>query len=174
MGHRTALFLLLAVLSFNVPAMAGGRPCWDDVPPSQKFAKHHVVSGSGGQLSADGLDVSAKRTETERGILIELVVTNCSANIVEVLPNTFELMALGTEPQNDKRLTHLDPTQFQRTPISTYPALHPETLPYGRIGFYYLFFAPDTYFPNFDHNERLAVLVGQWQLEFYFPKKRSQ
>ena len=167
------LLLLIGTRGFCVASKAEA-PCWDEIAPAKKFAQHHVVTGSATQLSADGIHIDTKRTETANGILIELTVTNCSANAVEIVPNTYELVVLGPGgPANDKRLARLDPTQFQRFKNRAYPALRPETLEYGRIGVYFLFFTPDTYYPQMDHNEQLKVLIGQWQFEFYFPKRRG-
>src|SRR5437870_12400514 len=76
------VFVLFTVSALNVVALASGPPCWDNVPPTDEYAQRHVVNGSGSQLSADGLIVYTKKSETGRAIIIELSVTNCSANAV--------------------------------------------------------------------------------------------
>src|SRR5690348_6723905 len=152
------LRILLIMIAFSSIAVASGPPCWDDVPPANKYAQRHIVNGNGSQLSADGLIISTKRSETEQAILIEVTVTNCGTNTVELSPTTYDLVVLG--PDSDKRLPRLDPTQFRRSRTMTYPGQHSDTLPYGRVGTYFLFFAPDTYYSEMDHQERLSVVTG--------------
>jgi hypothetical protein len=175
---RSPLTMFAAIILLDAFAVASGPPCWDDVPPAKKYGQHHIVNGSNSQLSADGLIVSTKESESGDGtILVELTVTNCGANAVEVLPNKYDLEVLGPGgPENDKRLARLDPAQFHHpnNHARFAPPLHPELLEYGRIGTYLMFFAPDTYYDRMDHSERLSVVIGEWQFDFYFQKKRTQ
>jgi hypothetical protein len=135
------------------------------------------VSGNDNRLSADGLTVSAQKSETDKAIIVQLTITNCSAGTVEILPASYDLIVLGPGgPENDKRLAHLDPTRFSlpNNPRRSAPTLHPEKLEYGHIRIYTLVFAPDTYYGNRDHGERLPVVVGQWQFDFHFQKKGTR
>jgi hypothetical protein len=177
-SSRSLLLVAASIVLFNLSAVASGAPCWDAVPPAQKYAQRHMVNGSDNQLSADGLIVSTKKSVTSGGIIrVELTVTNCSTAAVEVLPNKYDLEVLGPGgTENDKRLPRLDPTQFPHpnNPKRSAPALHPETLTYGSVGFYTLFFSPDSYYSNMDHSEHMAVLIGKWQFDFYFRKEKTQ
>jgi hypothetical protein len=171
---RSVAIIPLALIMLNAVALASGPPCWDDNPPTNKYSQRHVVSGNDNRLSADGLTVSTQKSETDKAIIVQVTVTNCSAGTVEVVPAAYDLIAVGPGgPENDKRLVHLDPTQFPlpNNPRRAAPALRPDKLEYGRIGLYMLVFAPDTYYPARDHSERLPVVIGKWQFDFYFQKK---
>jgi hypothetical protein len=153
-------------------AIAGGRPCWDDVPPAVKYKNQHVITGNDAvppwthSLNFDGLQVLAKLTKVPSGILVEVMVMNCSSMSIHVYPNTFDLTAV--EPNNDKILTHLDPTRFRHPNGNAYLPLRDGILQYGQSETYQLFFAPDSDFANVAHRLSCGVGNGQWRFVFYF------
>ena len=165
-----------------VAAIAGGPPCWDDVPPAVKYQHRHVVAGNVGlftpwdknethSLHLDGLHVSAKLNDVASGEMVELSVTNCSPSTVQIVPNTYDLVV--NVPSAQPPLMRIDPTKIQRTNRTTYPPLRSATLEYGRVGTYFLFFAPDTQHPQIGHDITLSVAIGQWEFDFPFRKKRE-
>jgi hypothetical protein len=162
----------------NSLAFAGGRPCWDDVPPAVKYKNQHVITNDVAQppwthsVSVDGLQVLATLTEVPSGILVELMVMNCSSTSVQVSPSSFDLVVNG--PSGDKVLTHLDPTHFHHSNGRAYLPLRPtETLQYGQSGTYQVFFAPDSSFANGQHTISFNVGVGPWKFTLIFRQKRT-
>lgn len=132
--------------------------------PSDKNETH--------SLDVDGLHVSAKLADVLFGEMVELSVTNCSPSTVQILANTYDLVVNG--PGTPRPLMRIDPTKIQRNTRGTYPPLRAETLEYGRIGTFFLFFAPDTYYPQIDHDITLGVVIGKWEFDFPFRRKRER
>ena len=163
---RHNLLLLSVCIALGCPAFAGGPPRWDEIPPAQKYAKRHIVSGSQTQLSVDGLTVSAQRNQLSEAIMIEISVTNCTAGTIQVTPASYDLVF--NRGAQDVRLAHLDSTRFPSNVRKPYPPLRSESLPYERVGMYHLFFAPDRYTAA-EHSQRLTVTIDQWQLDFFSP-----
>ena len=169
--------VLIAVLATPLLSAAQGPPCWDQVPPSEKYARHHVISGNSQTLRADGLVVSVGLVDSDSFLRVEVTVTNCSAAPVKINPQDASLFKMM--PNGDIKLASLDPThyvRFQKTG-KTYPPLVTETLPYGRIGSYQLFFERDGRAQSIDmgrSNYRLGltVPVEKWQFDFEFPRKK--
>lgn len=162
-------------------AIAGGRPCWDDVAPSIKYQNRHIVAGNVGlfapwdknethSLDVDGMHVSAKLTEVPSGEMVELTVTNCSSTAIQLVPAAYDLVVTDQKPHP---LAKIDPTKIKRNTDGMYPPLRTETLEYGQIGVYFLFFEPDAYYyQNIDHTITLSVLIGHWEFNFPFQRKR--
>ncbi len=123
-------------------------------------------------LHVDGLHVSAKLTEVPSGEMVELSVTNCSPSTVQIVPSTYDLVVNG--PGAPQPLIRIDPTKIQRNTPGTYPPLRAQTLEYGRIGGFVLFFAPDTYYPQIEHDITLSVVIGRWEVDFPFRMKRER
>ena len=183
---KTLFKLLCACCFITVPVVAGGRPCWDEVSPAVKYKNRHLVSGDVSQfmpgdkeethfLSADGLNVSAKLMQVSAALMVEVVVTNCSTTSVQISPKSYELLVIGPGGSHtDKILARLDPTQFQHNNRAAYRALQPETLEYGRVGTYFLLFAPDTYFPKIEHALSLRVPIAQWKFVFPFKSRGNR
>jgi hypothetical protein len=180
---KTFLKLLACAYLSRAAAIAGGPPCWDDVSPAVKYQDRHVVAENVGlfmpgdknethSLHVDGLHISAKLTDVSSGEMIELSVTNCTASTVQIVPNSYDLVVNG--PGAPHPLIRIDPTKIQRNKWGAYPPLRAETLEYGRIGTFFLFFAPDTYYPQTEHDVTLDVVIGQWEFEFPFRKKRDR
>lgn len=172
--------VLLAALFSPLVVAAQGPPCWDKVPPSEKYAKRHIVNGSpsGETLSADGLVVSTRLVDGDSFLNVEVSITNCSAAPVTVDPRSFSLFIEA--PQGDVKLASLDPTHYVRFPKTgkTYPPLAPENLAYGRIGTYQLFFERDARAQPIDkmhsnYSLGLNVLLDRWQFNFEFPRKKG-
>lgn len=171
---------LLAALFMPLVVAAQGPPCWDKVPPNEKYARRHIINGSpsGETLSADGLVVSAKLVDGDSYLNVEVSITNCSGVPVTVDPRTFSLVIQA--PQGDVKLASLDPAHYVRFPKTgkTYPSLVPENLAYGRIGTYQLFFERDGRAQPIDkmhsnYTLGLSVLVDRWQFSFEFPRKKG-
>jgi hypothetical protein len=138
-----SVWVLGVVLATPLLSTAQGPPCWDKVPPSEKYARHHVVSGNGQTLQADGLVMSVGPVDGDSFLRVEVTVTNCSAAPVTINPQDISLFK--TMPNADVKLASLDPTHYVRFAKTgkTYPLLVTETIPYGRIGSYQLFFERD-------------------------------
>jgi hypothetical protein len=160
-----------------------GPPCWDDISPAVKYQNRHVVAGNVGlfvpsdtnethSLHVDGLHVSAKLADVPSGEMVELSVTNCSPSTVQIVPNAYDLVVNG--PGAPRPLMRIDPTKIQRNTRGAYPPLRAQTLEYGRIGTFFLFFAPDTYYPQIEHDITLGVVIGQWEFDFPFRRKRER
>ncbi len=168
---------LVVLLATPLLSAAQGPPCWDQIPPSEKYARHHVISGSSQTLRADGLVISVGLADGDAFLRVEVTVTNCSATPVKINPQNISLFKMM--PNGDIKLAALDPThhvRFQKTG-KAYPPLVTETLPYGRIGSYQLFFERDGRAQAIDmghSNYRLGltVPVEKWQFDFEFPRKK--
>jgi hypothetical protein len=172
-----SMFVFIALLATPVYSAAQGPPCWDKVPPSEKYAHHHVITGTGQTLQVDGLVVSVGLADGDSFLRVEVSVTNCSAEPVKINPQEISLFKMM--PDGDVKLASLDPTHYVRFPRTgkTYAPLVTETLPYGRIGSYQLFFERDGHAQTIDmgrSNYRLGltVLVEKWQFDFQFPRKK--
>jgi len=111
---------------------------------------------------ADGLVISTGLVDGESFLRVEETVTNCSAAPVKINPQDVSLFKMM--PNGDVELASLDPThyvRFQKTG-KTYPPLVTETLPYGRVGSYQLFFERDGRAQSIDmgrSNYRLGLSV---------------
>jgi hypothetical protein len=172
-------YAVVFVVLLGAPFFSGaqGPPCWDKIPPSEKYAHHHVITGIGQTLQADGLVVSVGLVDGNSFLRVEVSVTNCSAAPVKINPQDFSLLKMM--PNGDFKLASLDPTHYVRFEKTgkAYPPLVTETLPYGRIGSYQLFFERDGRAQSIDmarSNYRLGlhVLVEKWQFDFQFPRKK--
>src|SRR5713226_7606715 len=113
--------LLFLVFGPSLAALAQGPPCWDKVPPNAKYSRRHVVSGDTGlfapfdsevthSLSVDGLNVNTKLIDGDSYVEVEIIITNCSPQTVEVNPSEFSLSVV--DAKGDRRLAPLDPTHF--------------------------------------------------------------
>jgi hypothetical protein len=185
---RKTLLLLLILGTASIVSAQEGPPCWDKIPPSQKYAQTHVVSGDTAivappdsetthRLSVDGVNVTTKMTDGEAYIEVEVVITNCSAKTLEINPRSFNLSVL--DPMGTRILTPLDATQIVRDAKTgrRFPATAPQTIPYGRIAYYLMFFARDGNAKSSDFlhsNYRLScsIPIGGWQFDFTFPRIR--
>ncbi len=168
---------LIVPLAMPLYSAAQGPPCWDKVPPSEKYAHHHVITGTGQTLQADGLVVSVGLVDGDSFLRVEVSVTNCGAAPVKINPQDVSLFKMM--PNGDVNLASLDPTHYVRfqTTGKTYPPLVTETLPYGRIGSYQLFFERDGRAQSIDMGRSnfrlgLSVPVEKWQFDFQFPRKK--
>jgi hypothetical protein len=185
---RKILFLFLIFGTSSVTFAQEGPPCWDKIPPSQKYAQKHVVSGDTGffappdsemthTLRVDGLNVSAKMTDGEAYIAVQVIITNCSAKTLDINPRVFSLSVL--DPTGTRILAPLDPTQVVREgkPSGRFLANVPQTIKYGRIAIYTLLFARDGNAKSSDSlhsNYRLGLSlpIEGWQFDFDFPRIR--
>jgi len=173
------------VLAAPVVAVAQSRPCWDKVPPSEKYGNHHVVSANNGPympgdneetftMFADGLNVSVKLVDQDSFLRVEVFVTNCSASSVKI--NAKGLDLFKPDADRDIKLASLEPTHYKYPTGQTYPPLVPQTVAYGENGLYYLFFERDGRaqaidMMNSNYTLGLTVRISGWQFNFAFPRK---
>jgi hypothetical protein len=185
---RKIFFLFLIVGTSTAAFAQEGPPCWDKIPPSEKYAQKHVVSGDIGffappdsemthTLGVDGLTVSAKMTDGEAYIAVQVIIRNCSAKTLDINPRVFSLSVL--DATGTRSLTPLDPTQVVRDgkPSGRFLAIVPQTIKYGGTAIYTLLFARDGNAKSSDSmhsNYRLglSIPIEGWQFDFTFPRIR--
>jgi hypothetical protein len=195
---RKIFFLFLIIGTSSVAFAQEAPPCWDRIPPSEKYAQKHVVQGDTAivapadsemshNLIVDGLSVATKMIDGEAHIEVEVAIKNCSSKTVEINPHNFGLDVVDPTgerqgvslPGSTRTLTPLDPTQIIRDSKTgtRFPAIVPQTLEYGHIAFYRVFFARDGNAKSSDFlhsNYRLAlgIPIEAWLFGFNFPRVR--
>jgi hypothetical protein len=182
---RKILFLFLILGTSSVAFAQEGPPCWDKIPPSEKYARKHFVSGDAisapnpqamHSLSGDGLTVRTSLIDGDAYLKVEVTVVNCSSQTVEVNPSEFTLTVIDVN--GEKKLAPLDPTHIIQNVKwnRPFPALAPKTLTYGRIASFWLFFTKDDSRKSsrngqIDYTLAMSLPVQAWQFDFTFLRK---